>query len=163
MTDAGSPSPNAQFAAWMKAVAEHGDRMAFANLFQHFAPRLKACNPEAAAVSTWLFTIARNKRIDGVRQTKRPEIDLNDPTFTTDPERPDQILNHVQEADQVREAIKALFDEQAEAIRVSFYEGLTQAEIAERTGLPLGTVKSRMRLALRRLRRNWRGKVEQSD
>ena len=189
MIDGDLPSPNAQFAAWMKAVADHGDRTAFANLFQQFALRLKAYmlrlgatnamaeelaqetmmimwrraksyNPEAAAVSTWLFTIARNKRIDGVRKQKRPEIDLNDPTFTTDPERPDQILNRVQEAEQVREAIKTLSDEQAETIRMSFYEGLTQAEIADRTGLPLGTVKSRMRLALRRLRKNWVGEEE---
>jgi DNA-directed RNA polymerase specialized sigma24 family protein len=87
MTDAGSPSPNAQFAAWMKAVADHGDRAAFAKLFQHFAPRLKAYmlslgstndlveelaqetmliiwrrakshNPETTAGSTWIFTIA---------------------------------------------------------------------------------------------------------
>lgn len=170
----------------MRAVADDGDRQAFADLFQHFAPRIKAYmlrlgagnalaeelaqetmmimwrraksyNPEAAAVSTWLFTIARNKRIDGVRKAKRPEIDLNDPTFTTDPERPDQILNKVQEAEQVREAIQTLSEEQAEMIRLSYYEGLTQAEIAERTGLPLGTVKSRVRLALLRMRKNWSG------
>lgn len=184
-----TPAPNAEFAAWMQAVAEHGDRQAFANLFQHFAPRVKAYmlrlgaqdalaeelaqetmmilwrraksyDPNAAAVSTWLFTIARNKRIDGVRKAKRPEIDLNDPTFATEPERPDQILNRVQEAELVREAVATLSDDQAETIRMAYYEGLTQAEISERTGLPLGTVKSRMRLALKRLRKNWSGNEE---
>lgn len=185
MTDGGAPSANAQFAAWMKAIADRGDRQAFARLFQHFAPRIKAYmlrlgaqdalaeelaqetmmimwrraksyDPNAAAVSTWLFTIARNKRIDGVRKAKRPDINLNDPTFTTDPERPDQILNRIQEAEQVREAVATLSEDQAETIRLAYYEGLTQAEISERTGLPLGTVKSRMRLALQRLRKNWR-------
>lgn len=132
---------NAQFADWMRAVGETGDRAAFAQLFQHFAPRIKAYmlrlgaedalaeelaqetmltvwrraaayNPAAAAVSTWLFTIARNKRIDGIRKASRPEIDLNDLTFTAEPDRPDQLVMQIEEAKRVRQAIRDLSPEQ---------------------------------------------------
>lgn len=171
-------------AGWVGAVGANRDRTAFRELFQHFAPRIKAYmrrlgaddalaeelmqesmltvwrraasyDPNTAAVSTWLFTIARNKRIDGVRRQKRPEIDPNDPTLVVEPEQPDRILDRVKSAERMRSALTELPPDQAEAIRLAYYEGLSQSEIAARLDAPLGTIKSRMRLALQRLRRAW--------
>jgi len=170
-----------RFILCMQAIAERADRDAFAELFGHFAPRIKSYmlrlgaddasaeelaqeamltvwrraasyDPAKAAVSTWVFTVARNKRIDGLRRAKRPDIDANDPTLYPEPERPDAAAFRSAEAAEVRAALEDLPPEQAEVIRLAYDAGLTQAEIAERLSAPLGTVKSRMRLALRRLK-----------
>ncbi len=179
--DPGAELTPAALAALAQAVGKSKDRQAFAVLFRHFAPRVKAYmrrlgaddaaaeelmqeamimvwrraqtyDPKLAAVSTWVFTIARNKRIDGLRRMARPEIDPNDPTLMQDPTQPDVIVNQAEAAAKVRAALGRLPEEQAEAMRLAYYEGLTQSEIATRLDTPLGTVKSRMRLALQRLR-----------
>lgn len=175
---------DAALARLLVAVGRDRDRTAFAELFRYFAPRIKAYmrrlnaddetaeelvqetmlmvwrradsfDPTRATVATWLFTIARNKRIDGIRRMRRPEIDPNDPALVPDPEpSADHRLEVGREAVAIRAELAALPAEQAEILRLAFYEELSQSMIAERLEIPLGTVKSRMRLALARLRKN---------
>lgn len=106
-----------------------------------------------AKVTTWLFTIARNRWIDTLRRHARPEPDPNDPMFQPEPE-PDGAahLAVLERQEQVRAAIAGLSDEQREVLIAGFFKGLSQTEIAEELNLPIGTVKSRTRLAFSRLR-----------
>ena len=106
-----------------------------------------------ATAAAWIFAIARNRRIDAFRRDRRPEFDPEDPTFRPG-SLPDgeQALASQERADAVRAALAVLSEEQREVLRLSFYEGESYAEIAIRLGIPLGTVKSRARLAFRRLR-----------
>ena len=168
--------------ALMREVAENRSREAFSQLFQHFAPRLKSYlmrqgagpepaeelaqeamimvwrkaesfDPGQAAVSTWIFRIARNKQIDAIRREKRPEVDWTDPALQPEqPEEADKSLEAAQREDRIREVMKELPEEQAEMVRLAFFEDKAHSAIAEATGLPLGTVKSRLRLALAKLR-----------
>jgi len=163
------------------AIAERQDQEAFARLFQHFAPRVKAYmlrggadaaaaedvaqetmvtawrkarlyDPGKAAASTWLFTIARNLRIDRIRRERRPEPDPNDPAFVPSGDLPpDAALRQSENSDAVRRAIDDLPQVQREVVLLSFYEDEPHSVIADRLGLPLGTVKSRIRLALKKL------------
>ena len=165
------------------AVGARRDRQAFATLFAHFAPRIKAylmrsgCeataaeevaqeamvtlwrraetfDPRQASASTWVFTIARNKRIDMVRRERRPEFDRNDPALVPEPEPPaDRVAEAVQDAAIVRNALDDLPEEQQKMLRLAYFEDMPHSAIAEACGLPLGTVKSRIRLALARLRK----------
>lgn len=168
----------------MRAVGERRDRDAFATLFRHFAPRLQAFmrrlgsaddqaeelvqetmlmvwrraesfDPARAGVRTWIYQIARNKRIDSFRRRGRPEVDVNDPAFVPDPE-PSAVdrLEAEQSAEQLRVALQALPREQADLLHMAYFEHRSQSEIGVALGLPLGTVKSRTRLALERLRRH---------
>ena len=164
------------------AVAESQDRAAFADLYAHFAPRLKAfmlkrgCDfataeevaqmalvavwqkaalyqPEKASAATWIFTIARNLHIDQIRKAKRPEPDPNDPLFVPAGEKQaDDSIAEAQDAARVREAIATLPPDQQEVLRLSFYDDMSHGQISSALGLPLGTVKSRIRLAFRRIR-----------
>ncbi|WP_226893698.1 sigma-70 family RNA polymerase sigma factor [Nisaea sediminum] len=166
----------------IEAIAARRDREAFRLLFEHFAPRLKSYlmrlgaeptvaedvaqeamvmvwrkaesfDRRQAGASTWIFTIARNKRIDRLRREKRPELDPNDPALVPSEEpAPDRTLQNAQAGKRVAAAMRALPQEQAELVRRAFYEDLSHSQIAEESGLPLGTVKSRIRLALARLR-----------
>ena len=166
----------------LEAVAG-GDRAAFATLFQRFAPRIKSymmrlgADPGTAdeltqetmliawrravtfdrrqsSVGTWLFTIARNKRIDAIRRERRPDFDPNDPALVPEaPEAADVAIDAAEREERVRAAMRTLPGEQVELLRLAFYDGLSHRDIAERTGLPLGTVKSRLRLAFGRMRR----------
>lgn len=163
------------------AVARNQDKQAFADLFEYFAPRIKSFlmrggaapdaadelaqetmlavwqraatyDPAKASASTWIFTIARNKRIDALRKI-RPEMDPADPLLVED-DAPgaNELLAQAQETDMMSEAIKALPSEQADLLYKSFFEDKTHADIARETKLPLGTVKSRIRIALDKLR-----------
>ena len=172
---------NEEFVALVARVREHQDRAAFAALFNHFAPRVKSflmksgaseslaeeCtqevmatlwtkahmfDPARASVSTWVFTIARNKKIDALRKQRRPEPE----DLPWGPEaEPDQAdaMTLKQESEQLAGAIAALPEKQRDLIEQAYFGDLTHTEIAEATGLPLGTIKSRIRLALERLRR----------
>lgn len=165
----------------IEAVALRRDREAFAQLFDYFAPRLKAWliksgAPPAAAedfaqdamltvwrkadlfdarkarAATWIFTIARNRRLDMLRRDARPlptpEIELAD----QDPQRPDDILSMSQDAERVRSALARLTPDQSEVLRLAFFVDSPHSEIARRLDLPLGTVKSRIRNAMIKLR-----------
>ena len=163
-------------------VGRDRDRSAFAELFSYFAPRLKSFllrlgtdmstaeelaqeamimvwrraetyDPAQAGASTWIFTIARNKRIDRLRRDGRPLPDMLDPAMMPDqPETGDQAVSRHEEEEKLRSALKKLPEEQAKMIFAAYYEEKSHREIAEESGLPLGTVKSRIRLALSRMR-----------
>jgi len=175
-----SPSPS--FEDLIVAIGARQDRTAFAALFAHFAPRVKAYlvrtgsdssgadeltqevmllvwrkaeryDPAQANAATWIFTIARNKRIDKFRRDRHLDFDPDDPTLSPEPERlPDHRLEAAQEARRLSQAITILPEEQASLLKLAFYEGKSHSVIAAEVGLPLGTVKSRLRLALARLR-----------
>ncbi len=171
------------FADLVEAIAAVRDRQAFARLFQHFAPRIKSylvrlgCDGAQAeelaqeallvvwqkaatfdrrqsAVSTWLFTIARNKRIDAIRRSRRPELDPEDPALQ--PARPDQadeVLSAAQSADRLRTALATLPEDQRRLLDLAFFQEKSHSDISGETGIPLGTVKSRIRLAMQRIRK----------
>lgn len=164
----------------MERIRDKQDQAAFTELFEHFAPRVKGflvksgadaslaeecaqevmatCwhkarmfDPARASVATWIFTIARNKKIDVLRKQRRPEPD----ELVWGPEEePDQadVLALQQESEILGQAIAELPDAQRELIKQAYFGDMSHSEIAERTGLPLGTIKSRIRLALERLR-----------
>lgn len=170
----------AEWVTLIQRVADAQDTDAFTELFEHFAPRIKAfllksgadhamaeeCaqdvmvtvwkkaaqfDPSRASVATWIFTIARNRRIDMLRRDRRPEPE----ELTWGPEEePDQldVLSMQQEAGQLAFALSRLPEKQRSMIEKAYFGELTHSEIAEETGLPLGTIKSRIRLALERLR-----------
>lgn len=164
------------------AVGSAADREAFAELFRHFAPRLKGYlmrlggdaaaaeeamqeamvlvwrkagqfDPAKANASTWIFTIARNVRIDSFRRERRPELDPDDPALVPDAEeQPDATLAKGQSALRVREAMTRLSEAEQTVLHLSFFEDLSHSVIARKLGVPLGTVKSRLRLAFGKLR-----------
>jgi RNA polymerase sigma-70 factor (ECF subfamily) len=160
------------------------DRDAFIRLFEYFAPRVKSFlmkgglapdaadelaqetmltvwnkaesyDPAKAAASTWIYTIARNRKIDSLRRVRRSEVADGDDAASREasPEPgPEKQLQHEQESAGLAKAIAALPPEQADLIRKSFFEEKTHQDIAKESGIPLGTVKSRIRLAMERLR-----------
>lgn len=173
------PSKRMMWVAQMQAVQKQ-DKAAFAELFSYFAPRVKAflmksgANPDVAeecaqdvmatlwrkahlfdptkaSVSTWIFTIARNRRIDFLRKDRRPEPEDLPWGPEAEPDQADAIALQ-QETEQLGQAIAALPDKQRKLIEAAYFGDLTHSEIAAKTGLPLGTIKSRIRLALDRLR-----------
>lgn len=108
---------------------------------------------EKSSAATWVFTVARNARIDLLRKVARPSVDLNDPALVADPvEPPDRRISQAEENQRLERAIESLPEEQREVLRLAFFADLPHAEVATRLGLPLGTVKSRIRLALQRIR-----------
>lgn len=168
------------WAGLLVQVRDRQDRAAFAALFRHFAPRVKAflmksgasaslaeeCaqevmatlwqkahlfDPARASVATWVFTIARNKRIDALRKARRAEPEELD--WGPEPE-PDQaeVLEAQEETDRLGRALASLPEKQRALIERAYYGDLSHSEIAAETGLPLGTIKSRIRLALDKLR-----------
>ncbi len=165
-------------------VAQAADRGAFATLFNHFAPRLRSyCarqgiapdvaselvqetmlvlwrkaasfDPAKAQVSTWLFTIIRNKRIDRLRRENRPELTADDlAIFANDETSAHDDMSATQDAARLAVALEALPPEQRTMMVKAFFEDKSHSDIAAETGLPLGTVKSRIRLALSRLKQS---------
>jgi RNA polymerase sigma-70 factor (ECF subfamily) len=116
--------------------------------------RASQYDPSQASLSTWIFTIARNRRIDVLRKERRPEIDPEDPALVREADPlPDETVEADQKNVLLREAIGELPEEQAELLRMNFFEDLPHSAIADRLGLPLGTVKSRLRLAMSRMRK----------
>lgn len=110
-------------------------------------------DPSRASVSTWVFTIARNRRIDILRRSRRPEPE--DLPWGPEPER-DQadVLALQQESKKLGQVLKTLPDNQRELIEQAYFGDMSHGEIAKATGLPLGTIKSRIRLALEKLRQS---------
>lgn len=166
----------------MSAVAERRDRAAFVRLFGLFGPRVKAYlirqgadgaaaedlvqdvmltvwqraaqfDRGKAAVSTWVFTIARNRRIDSLRRAKRPEFDPEDPALVREPDEPaDRLVDAAQRSRHLHAAVAQLPEEQARLLRLAYFDDKSHSVIAEELALPLGTVKSRLRLAMIKLR-----------
>lgn len=159
------------------------DRTAFGSLFHFYAPRVKAYllrlnasdslaeelaqevmltvwrkadtfDRSQASASTWIFRIARNRRIDAARRASRPDLDGEDPMLQP-PEliAPDDAAHASARESHVREALAGLPDEQVALLRMAFFDGLSHRDIADRIGAPLGTVKSRLRLAFDKLRK----------
>ena len=108
-------------------------------------------DPSRASVATWIFTIARNKKIDALRKQRRPEPEDLQWGPKSEPEASD-ILALQQDANQLTLAMTALPSQQRDLIKKAYFGELSHSEIAAETGLPLGTIKSRLRLALSKLR-----------
>lgn len=163
------------------AISRSGDHEAFAALFAHYAPRVKGYllrlgvataraeelaqetmltawrraelyDPACGSASAWIFTIARNLRVDTARRDRlvpRLELIAEEPS---PPPPADGLVQSAQQAERVRDALSRLPAEQVEVIRLSFFDDRPHAEIEHALGIPLGTVKSRLRLAMARLR-----------
>ena len=183
--DRSTPTDAAHWGRLIEAVAAHQDRAAFAELFDHFAPRVKTFmrrsgaseesadelaqeammavwrkaalfEPSSAGASAWIFTIARNLRIDALRRAWRigayETSDIDAEFQVDDASPPDSQVAAIQAEKRVRAALAKLSDEQVQVLELSFYEDKAHAEIAQILQIPLGTVKSRLRLAMNRLR-----------
>ncbi len=178
----GTSDDAGMFADLVERIAARGDRAAFGQVFSYFGPRVKgylvrlgleasraeeltqdvmvavwrkagSFDRRQASVSTWIFRIARNRRIDVFRQERRARLDAHDPAFQPAPETaPDAATELSEQEARVRQAMESLPPEQRELVREAFYEDRSHREIADRTGVPLGTVKSRLRLAMAKLK-----------
>lgn len=166
----------------LQRVAQARDSQAFAELFENFAPRIKAymirqgADPTTAeelaqetlmtvwrkaglysdtkgSATTWIFTIARNLRIDRLRR-EAPWQALHEgrDEEASDEQLPDEVVSEKQRRQRVHEVLSTLPEDQYQVVHLSYIEGLSHSEIAERLELPLGTVKSRMRLAYGKIR-----------
>ena len=166
----------------LRQIAEERDQKAFAALFEDYAPRVKSYmmrqgaaaevaedlaqeamaavwqkarlySPDKGQPSTWIFTIARNLRIDRLRRERPwqplPEGHAEKPS---DDPAPDELVSEQERAARVREMLSSLPEDQLTVVQLSFIEGCSHSEIAKRLEIPLGTVKSRMRLAYQKIR-----------
>jgi RNA polymerase sigma-70 factor (ECF subfamily) len=176
------PELAARMNALLVSVGARADRAALVALFDHFAPRVKSYllrlgassalaedlaqeamltvwrkaalfDPSRASASTWIFTVARNLRIDAIRRERRPEFDPNDPALVPDEEvaADTQMVRDDDDA-RVRDALAQLSPDQAQVVQMSFFADKPHSQIAQELGLPLGTVKSRLRLAMVKIR-----------
>ena len=170
----------------IEAVATKRDRASFAALFEHFAPRVKTFIRRSGAseamaeeiaqetmltvwrkadlfatgrlgAAAWIYTIARNLRIDALRREQRGQASKSESQCDNDNScivalTPEAQFAAVQSEENVRKAMAQLSDEQMRAVELFFFEEKTHSEIAEQLQIPLGTVKSRLRLAVARLR-----------
>lgn len=164
------------------AIARSGDRAAFVALFDHFAPRVKGLlmrggtsaelaeevaqetllavwrkaalfDPAKAGASTWIATIARNLRIDIARRETRSRLSQVYEILDEEaPEQPDAMLSGAEREARVRAAMTQLSVDQYRVVELAFLEGFSHQDVADRLAIPLGTVKSRLRLALSHLR-----------
>nr|WP_320135437.1 sigma-70 family RNA polymerase sigma factor [uncultured Amphritea sp.] len=164
-------------------LAAKPDKRLYARLFSHFAPKVKAYivrlgvalataeeltqevmlsvwrkahmyHPEKAAASTWIFTLARNQSIDWMRKQKYPQYSLDEWSETaSEPGQGEQKVL----SDRIAAAIKLLPEKQAQVIYMSYFEGRSHGDIAGRLDIPLGSVKSRIRLASEKLKQIWGG------
>lgn len=165
------------------SIANRRDRHCFKQLFDHYAPRLTAylqkagCSiavaeevvqevmltvwrkadqydPQRASANTWIYTIARNRHIDHVRKRRRPEPDPADPALVSPAaRRTDDEMEIIERGKRLKEALGSLPEEQAAILERAYFQGESLRVIAEEMKIPLGTVKTRVRLALNRLRK----------
>jgi RNA polymerase sigma-70 factor (ECF subfamily) len=174
--------PAEQWNLLLRRVAEARDRAAFGLLFEHFAPRIKSYlmrrgappqqaedlaqeamltlwrkaalfDAARASASTWMFTIARNLRIDAIRRERRRQFSPDDPTLALEPERGAEFGLEAQQSETaLRQAMRMLPPDQNEIVMQFFFSDKPHSRIAADLDIPLGTVKSRLRLAVARLR-----------
>jgi RNA polymerase sigma factor (sigma-70 family) len=184
MNDTTAASATCDWARLLAQVAENNNKSAFKALYDHFAPRIKAYainqgfgqhaevlvqevmtsvwrnadkySESLASVSTWIFTIARNQRIDILRKLNRSraEIVIETEDLWQIPTEDTTIfsIQNLSTEKFVKNALEKLPEEQMIALRKVYYEGKTHEEAADELGIPLGTVKGRLRLALQKLR-----------
>jgi len=166
------------------AIGKNRDEKAFSDFYNHFAGRVKSFligkglveavadelsqeimltvwrraesyNPLKAAASTWLFTIARNRRIDYLRANARIEVDLDDEMLELDVDKEktqEAQVDLSQQSAQLEQALLKLPQEQRQVMHLSFFRGQSHGAIAQWLDLPIGTVKSRIRLAMQSIR-----------
>ncbi len=169
-------------ADWLRAVATERDRAAFERLYGEFAPRIKSYmtrqgadpasaddlaqetmiqvwrkaaqyDPAKAAPAAWLFRVARNILIDRLRRQKIHEVELTAGVeHAEEDDARHQRLVEQPDADKLRELVETLPADQTEVVQLAFFTGLSHSEIGQHLSVPLGTVKSRLRLAFRKLR-----------
>jgi RNA polymerase sigma-70 factor (ECF subfamily) len=168
--------------ALMARVTQARDKAAFGEIFRRYAGKLRGFmaqggapieeaeeaaqdvlmtvwrkaelyDPAKASLGAWIYAVARNRRTDLYRRRARPTPDPEDPLFQRDPDPPSETLLAESDRDRmVTQALASLSEDQAAVVRLAFYEGLSHGEVAERLGAPVGTVKSRLRLAFKKLR-----------
>jgi RNA polymerase sigma factor (sigma-70 family) len=164
-------------------IAQHQDRAAFTRLFRHFAPLMRAFalsgstmsanhadelvqevmlkvwqkaggfNPDKAAASTWIYTIARNCRTDMFRRLQKFDTPLSadDVSGSMDTEEAFMVLHQKRSRERIQALIKELPNDQAQILAKVYMAGKSHSEVAGELDIPLGTVKSRVRLALQKL------------
>jgi RNA polymerase sigma factor (sigma-70 family) len=167
----------------LQLIAKNQDRAAFTRLFRHFAPLMKAFalsgstfsgnhadelvqevmlkvwqkaaafNPDKAAASTWVYTIARNCRTDMYRRLQKFDTAVSAEDIGADYETEEAflMLHQRRSRENIRELMKQLPADQAQILAKVYMEGKSHSEVAGELDLPLGTVKSRVRLAIQKL------------
>ena len=167
---------------YLKEIGENQDRIAFSNIFKYFAPRLKSffvklgCSETQAeeiiqevmiavwtksstydrsksSVSTWIYTIAKNKRIDKIRKEKKhSSVESDECLEIPVPSKQEEQMLTIEVTKKIHHSLKFLPKEQADLLRLSYFYEMTHSDIAKDLSLPLGTVKSRIRLALSKMK-----------
>ncbi|MDP5056890.1 MAG: sigma-70 family RNA polymerase sigma factor [Marinomonas hwangdonensis] len=177
--------PDEQRLTDISAIAEHRDQAALSRLFDHYVPKIRSfClaaqpganlmaddiaqevmiriwnkahtyKPESASLNTWVFTLARNARIDYLRKNSRHQSDI-DPEYlwqniVDENADPFKDAQHKRDQERIQQGLNKLPPDQKEVLLKVYLEGKTHKEAAEELSLPLGTIKSRVRLALHKL------------
>jgi RNA polymerase sigma-70 factor (ECF subfamily) len=179
------PEPPPWRLSWALRCETFMERPSFESIFLEYAPRVRAYfirhglnrsvadevvqevmlsvwnhadrfDPDKGAMSTWVFAIARNRLIDSVRRTRRPEPDPDDPCWVGDRQSqeptPERATVELSRARALRSALERLPAEQRRVLEALYFDGQSMSELSAASGIPLGTVKTRARLALRALR-----------
>lgn len=173
----------ADWSCMLTAFALDKNKVLYIKIYEHFAPKIKAYiirlgmvqttaeelmqdtmlsvwrkshlfNASKAGASTWIFTLARNRSIDWMRKQKYPEYSIDNWE-----EEPDENVDTAEQtitADRMAKIITQLPEKQGQVIYMSFYEGRSHVEISARLGIPLGSVKSRIRLASQKIQMIWK-------
>lgn len=167
---------------WLTSVAVNRDRHAFECLYGYFAPRVKSYmmrqgvdeasaddlaqetmvqiwrkahhyDPQKAAATTWIFRVARNLRIDRLRKYKLHEVEMTAEVEPGDDEGSGhESYEKRPDADKLRALVDTLPQNQMDVVRLAYFEGLSHSEVSLQLSIPIGTVKSRLRLAFGKLR-----------
>jgi len=181
-----TPVQSKVWSAMLSEMAITKDKSLYIQLYQHFAPKVKAYiirlgvmeataeelmqevmlnmwrkshlfQSNKSAASTWLFTLARNQSIDWMRKQKYPEYSLDDMQERSEEISDADTGEQTVQSERIAQAIGQLPESQAQVVYMSFFEGRSHSEIADRLMIPLGSVKSRIRLAAEKLKLTLRG------